>query len=602
VDSLIDVNASAHNVDIRDVVVVNKVGSASFLGSIAPGSPDVLTVNTINYGRIFPGTNPAVAQVTIGAGVSTGTYIASQLTVAPGQSSGGAGTYALNTSGQNVASEQMSYTVSGGGGIWIRNTSTLTGAVDRTENVRVTGGSVYVDTGAEGIAVFGSSQSVRNVTVDGVKLARGSVYHSTGFSFLSGVHNGSSLATLDNAKLENSILYDSSFTSSLAQMNSSFGASITNSTFEHIVGVANQPLASSSTAGFSGIFAKGGNNRIADSELDATGSANMIEYGFYGFDDVASGTILGGSASVLHGIDSAGSARYNLGITAAGIGINNTLTVEGNIVSSSGTDGILCESPGDYQFTGNTVMMTGTSGAVTGIRAGTTGSANACSADIRDNKISTNYASAVPIRVQSPVGAVRVTGNKAYGVGAVPSGTNVSSSLLWQLNDFYGSISPTDFDVEPGNASIVLPSRHQNQTVFYNPTLTANRTVTLPTSASFTSTNFGNLMTVTAVYSGVLSVGQELSSSTAPGFPPNTHISALGSGTGGTGTYYTDNPYTQSTGYVFTAPFPPNGTRVTIIRTDSTSYAVSDSGLLGTLSGAGTLKYIVANGGWMLTQ
>jgi hypothetical protein len=54
------------------------------------------------------------------------------------------------------------------------------------------------------------------------------------------------------------------------------------------------------------------------------------------------------------------------------------------------------------------------------------------------------------------------------------------------------------------------------------------------TNASVTATCATNVLTVTAVASGVLAVGQLVQ---GVGIPPNTYILSLGTGTGGTGTY-----------------------------------------------------------------
>lgn len=63
----------------------------------------------------------------------------------------------------------------------------------------------------------------------------------------------------------------------------------------------------------------------------------------------------------------------------------------------------------------------------------------------------------------------------------------------------------------------------------------------IPVLSSFTATiddgaapGAGTVMTVTAVASGTISVGQEISGA---GIPPGTYVTALGTGTGGTGTY-----------------------------------------------------------------
>lgn len=64
----------------------------------------------------------------------------------------------------------------------------------------------------------------------------------------------------------------------------------------------------------------------------------------------------------------------------------------------------------------------------------------------------------------------------------------------------------------------------------------AANSFTAAAGASFTGSIAGNTLTVTAVADGVLSVG-DLITDTNGGIEPDTYITALGTGTGGTGTY-----------------------------------------------------------------
>lgn len=72
-------------------------------------------------------------------------------------------------------------------------------------------------------------------------------------------------------------------------------------------------------------------------------------------------------------------------------------------------------------------------------------------------------------------------------------------------------------------------------------------------SAVFTASIAGTTMTVTAVASGALAVGQSIP---VPGVLPGTRITALGTGTGGTGTYTLSTSQTLSSRPGFTSALP----------------------------------------------
>lgn len=97
-----------------------------------------------------------------------------------------------------------------------------------------------------------------------------------------------------------------------------------------------------------------------------------------------------------------------------------------------------------------------------------------------------------------------------------------------------------------------------------NPALPLGAPVSFPTlasvqayfgqySCSFTATCSGTTLTVTAVSSGTLAVGQEIQSLQAVGVPPGTYITALGTGTGGVGTYTISQSFTQATASAMTS-------------------------------------------------
>jgi hypothetical protein len=78
-------------------------------------------------------------------------------------------------------------------------------------------------------------------------------------------------------------------------------------------------------------------------------------------------------------------------------------------------------------------------------------------------------------------------------------------------------------------------------------------TAALGSNASFTATVAGYVMNVTAVASGVLQVGQQV---TGAGIPFPTYIESLGTGTGNTGTYNLSQTMTIATAETITSVSP----------------------------------------------
>lgn len=119
-------------------------GTTGFTGSIASGTPDVLTVTAVALGYL------AVGQVISGTGIAPGTYIVSN-----GTGRGGTGTYNLSSTGQTVSSEFMSaptlapaaasFTAS------IANTGVMT--VTAVSSGEIVAGQVLLGTGVAGIVV-----------------------------------------------------------------------------------------------------------------------------------------------------------------------------------------------------------------------------------------------------------------------------------------------------------------------------------------------------------------------------------------------------------------------------------------------------------------
>jgi hypothetical protein len=97
----------------------------------------------------------------------------------------------------------------------------------------------------------------------------------------------------------------------------------------------------------------------------------------------------------------------------------------------------------------------------------------------------------------------------------------------------------------PGGANV-------GDQVTYDP-LTGNLHRNTPTTR-FTGTISTTTLTVSAVSAGQLAVGQIIS---GPGVTPGTEITALGTGTGGTGTYTINNSQTVGTATAMTAPNVP---------------------------------------------
>jgi hypothetical protein len=82
-------------------------------------------------------------------------------------------------------------------------------------------------------------------------------------------------------------------------------------------------------------------------------------------------------------------------------------------------------------------------------------------------------------------------------------------------------------------------------------TFTGPGTITFSAVASFTGSISGTTLTVTAVSSGSLSVGQLVSGGNVPA---QTYIIGLGTGTGGTGTYTINNPQTLASQSLTSTP------------------------------------------------
>lgn len=114
--------------------------------------------------------------------------------------------------------------------------------------------------------------------------------------------------------------------------------------------------------------------------------------------------------------------------------------------------------------------------------------------------------------------------------------------------------------------------------------------------ASFTASISGTTMTVTAVASGTIEVGQYLVSSL---IFDNTYITALGTGAGGTGTYTVSSSQTAASGTVYSLGAMTN--RIRITDTDTGANATQPVGVIewigsdSSTPGAGVAGFISVN-------
>lgn len=91
------------------------------------------------------------------------------------------------------------------------------------------------------------------------------------------------------------------------------------------------------------------------------------------------------------------------------------------------------------------------------------------------------------------------------------------------------------------------------------------------TVASFTASISGTTMTVTAVASGTIAVGQYIIAAPSVGLQENTYITALGTGTGNTGTYTVSSSQTVSSSTILSIDEMTNRIRFTDGDTSATS-------------------------------
>lgn len=138
----------------------------------------------------------------------------------------------------------------------------------------------------------------------------------------------------------------------------------------------------------------------------------------------------------------------------------------------------------------------------------------------------------------------------AAPVGAWLRGGNISTMPLATLQALSGSLTITIDGVQKTAASIVLSSATSFSAAAA--LIQSGLSITGPQAAVVTGSISGSTLTVTAVTSGTLAVGQSISGTSVTA---GTTITALGTGTGGVGTYTVSASQTvTSTSITATAP------------------------------------------------
>jgi len=182
------------------------------------------------------------------------------------------------------------------------------------------------------------------------------------------------------------------------------------------------------------------------------------------------------------------------------------------------------------------------------------------------------------------IGGYAITiGGSSGALVTVPNG--VATLVYCDGTNFFTGISGVsgNFNV-PGNLAVT-----GNETVSGSETVAGNFSAASATLLAYTSANFtgsisGTTLTVSAVASGALFVGQRISGT---GVTSGTQITALGTGTGGTGTYTVSASQTaSSTSMVGSvgviAPTMPSGDSSTNVAT--TAFVQNSIPTYGTLA------------------
>lgn len=129
---------------------------------------------------------------------------------------------------------------------------------------------------------------------------------------------------------------------------------------------------------------------------------------------------------------------------------------------------------------------------------------------------------------------VSAVGSGALAPGSVLSGTGVPVTGATITSQLTGTIGGTG-TYQTNTSGVTLTSRTFTTSGSVETNFYCDSNVAVPAVVTG-SIDAAGLLTITAVASGVLVVGQQL---TGTGVPSNTTIIGLGTGTGGTGTYLT---------------------------------------------------------------
>jgi hypothetical protein len=140
-------------------------------------------------------------------------------------------------------------------------------------------------------------------------------------------------------------------------------------------------------------------------------------------------------------------------------------------------------------------------------------------------------------------GSLLIAQYNQVDVGAWLRGASIADVSLATLRALTGSLS-----VVIDGGTVTVPSIDLSAAVSYSDAaeiLTVAMGTTGPAAASFTAAISGSVMTVSAMVSGTIAVGQEVRGG---GTASGTLVTALGTGTGGTGTYTVSQSQTVGSG------------------------------------------------------
>lgn len=164
--------------------------------------------------------------------------------------------------------------------------------------------------------------------------------------------------------------------------------------------------------------------------------------------------------------------------------------------------------------------------------------ANYFGATSAEAQLATNYFKSFAGSTALP-GALYFTRYPETAISAFLESASLASMTLTQLQALSGSLSVVVDGFTWSAASINLSSDASFSAAAA--TIQTALAATTQTDAAFTGSIAGNTLTVSAVTTGTIQIGQEI---TGTGVAAGTVITALGTGTGGTGTYTVNNSQT----------------------------------------------------------